>query len=112
LLAGIWAKVMGVNRVGVEDNIFEVGGHSLLAAQVISRVRDAFRVEIGLRSLFEEPTIAALARVLEEREHQSDALRLGSMILPVSRDSYRTRLSAQGSLAIPEAIKRGLKSAR
>jgi amino acid adenylation domain-containing protein len=61
ILAGIWAEVLGLSRVGPEDNFFELGGHSLLAAQVVSRVREALGVDVGVRALFDSPTPAALA---------------------------------------------------
>ena len=64
LLAGIWAEVLKVLRVGVNDNFFELGGHSLLAVSMISRVRDALGVDLKVRSLFEAPTVARLARTL------------------------------------------------
>ncbi|HEV7506854.1 MAG TPA: non-ribosomal peptide synthase/polyketide synthase [Thermoanaerobaculia bacterium] len=65
LLAGVWAEALQVERVGVDDNFFTLGGHSLLAMQVISRVREAFGVELPLRSLFERPTVAAMAAKVE-----------------------------------------------
>jgi alpha-ketoglutarate-dependent taurine dioxygenase/acyl carrier protein/NRPS condensation-like uncharacterized protein len=66
LLAGILAKVLGLDRVGIHDNFFELGGHSLLATQVISRMREAFQSEIPLRLLFEAPTVAALSESVEK----------------------------------------------
>jgi amino acid adenylation domain-containing protein len=65
MLASIWADVLRIEIVGVHHNFFELGGHSLLATQVISRVRDTFAVELPLRSLFEAPTIAEFASIVE-----------------------------------------------
>ncbi|HWW75929.1 MAG TPA: amino acid adenylation domain-containing protein, partial [Pyrinomonadaceae bacterium] len=68
VLCGVWTEVLGVERVGIGDNFFELGGHSLLATQVVSRIREAFAVEVSLRQLFDAPTIAGLAALLEELE--------------------------------------------
>jgi acyl carrier protein len=63
-LAGIWAQLLRLERVGVQDNFFDFGGDSLLAMQFISRVSGAFPVEIPLHDFFETPTIAELAEVI------------------------------------------------
>ncbi|MFI2352996.1 non-ribosomal peptide synthase/polyketide synthase, partial [Streptomyces sp. NPDC019443] len=65
LLAGIWAQVLGADRVGTTDGFFDLGGHSLLATQVISRIREAFRVEIPLAALFDAPTVRELAAAVD-----------------------------------------------
>jgi len=65
-LAGLWAGLLKLKTIGVYDNFFELGGHSLLATQVVSRMRKEFQVEITLVSLFESPTVAAMAEKIEK----------------------------------------------
>jgi amino acid adenylation domain-containing protein len=72
-LAAIWAEVLRLERVGVHDNFFNLGGNSLLGTQITARVRDRFRVELTLRSLFEAPTLAGLAAVIAERQPEPES---------------------------------------
>jgi len=67
----IWLELLALERVGIHDNFFSMGGHSLLATQVMSRVRQTFKVELPLRAIFESPTIERLAR--EIKKAQQDA---------------------------------------
>ncbi len=65
-LAGIWAQVLGIDKVGIYDNFFALGGHSLLGTLLLSRVCDAFQVSLSLRDLFEAPTVAGLAQIIKQ----------------------------------------------
>jgi amino acid adenylation domain-containing protein len=88
MLCGIWAEVLGVRGVGVDANFFEVGGHSLKATQVISRIRESFRVQLPLRTIFEAPSIETLAANVER------ALRAGERLTesPLRRVSRETAI--------------------
>src|SRR6185436_14206108 len=83
LLAGIWAEVLGLERVGVEESFFELGGHSLLATRVVSRVRELFGVDLPLRALFEGPTVAEVAARVEEMRRAE--LPVLPLVVPVER---------------------------
>jgi amino acid adenylation domain-containing protein len=67
LLAMIWTEVLGVERAGVNDNFFELGGHSLRAIQMVSNIRGVFGVEISIATVFDQPTVAGLAAVIESQ---------------------------------------------
>ncbi|NEP36781.1 phosphopantetheine-binding protein, partial [Moorena sp. SIO3B2] len=65
VLAEIWKEVLGIEQVGIHDNFFDLGGHSLMATQVVSRVRQTFGMELLLQSLFKYPNVATLAEEIE-----------------------------------------------
>lgn len=79
ILATIWENVLGVEKVGIHNNFFNLGGYSLLAIQVISRINQAFSVKITLRTMFEKPTIADLSDHIQTlvrlKESQSENIR-------------------------------------
>jgi acyl carrier protein len=66
-LAEIWANVLKLDQVGVQDNFFEIGGYSLLAAQLVSQARHTFEIDLPLRAIFETPTVEEMSLVIEER---------------------------------------------
>jgi amino acid adenylation domain-containing protein len=73
-IAEIWCQVLNIERVGIHNNFFDLGGHSLIATQVVSRLRDTFQVELPVRSIFESPTIAELAvAVVQNQIEQMDS---------------------------------------
>ena len=100
ILAGIWAEVLGCQQVGVHDNFFALGGHSLLGIQVLSRVRKAFQVEVPPRDLFEAPTVASLAEALVKYEAKPGQIatiaRVRQEIEKQSADDIRELLQAKG----------------
>jgi amino acid adenylation domain-containing protein len=67
-LAAIWAELLKVDAVGVDDNFFDLGGHSLMVFKALSRIRDVFAVDLPVQDFFENPTIAEIAKLLPDSE--------------------------------------------
>ncbi|MEG5026528.1 amino acid adenylation domain-containing protein [Microcoleus sp. AT8-B1] len=82
VLAGIWAEILGVEKIGLHDNFFiDLGGHSLLATQIISAVRDTFGVDVPMRSFFESPTASEQAAALVENPAQREKVENTAQLL-------------------------------
>jgi amino acid adenylation domain-containing protein len=111
LLAAIWAEVLERDRVGADDDFFALGGHSLLATLVVSRVKQTLGVSLPLRALFETPTLAGFARVVDEARPRDDAAeggRIGrrpreAQSLERLRDTLQTHAAPRDETAGPAA---------
>ena len=86
ILAAIWGDVLRLERVGITDDFFALGGHSLNATQVASRVREAFHVEMPLRTMFESPTIESLAKAISALQRVESTGEAPPPITSVPRD--------------------------
>lgn len=112
ILCGIFADVLKLNRIGIDDDFFSLGGHSLLATRVVSRVRSTLNVELAIRSLFESTTIAELAPRLRHRAHLREPLRVQDRPEPIPLSYAQQRLwflyrieGANPSYNIPLALR-------
>ncbi|WP_214477562.1 non-ribosomal peptide synthetase, partial [Mesorhizobium sp. dw_380] len=76
ILAGMWAQLLGVERVGRQDSFFELGGHSLLAVRLVNRIQQAFGLKLALTALFVAPSLAGVAAAVEEQLAGSGPLHL------------------------------------
>jgi acyl carrier protein len=85
LVANIWADVLGLEKVGSDDNFLELGGHSLLATQLVSRIRESFRIELPLRTIFDAPTLSVLALHIDAALRAARVLDAPA-IEPIGRD--------------------------
>jgi natural product biosynthesis luciferase-like monooxygenase protein len=104
-LTQIWAEVLGVERVGIQDSFVDLGGHSLLSLQLMTRIRETFQVELPLRALFESATVATLAEAIEQarrtaqRKQLSDEQRLRELLDGLSDEQVDALLNDPMMLA-------------
>ena len=71
----LWELLLGLEQIGIHDNFFELGGHSLLAIQLMSRLRDTFRVDFPVNCIFEAPTVAQLAAKIATMQAEKNLFR-------------------------------------
>jgi thioester reductase-like protein len=109
-VARLWAEVLGCAEPGVEDNFFESGGHSLVAARIVLRLREVYAVELPLQVLFEQPTVAGLAAAVEHALGRGGAggstagdLAADAVLAPEIRPEAGTEVSA-GLVRDPEQV--------
>ena len=107
VVAGIWTEVLKLERIGVHDNFFELGGHSLLATRVISRLRRAFGTDFPLRLLFDAPTIAGLATLIETTPRNQGESRFVPPLRPISRHGPLPLSFAQQRLWVLDRLEPG-----
>ncbi|MEI2579463.1 amino acid adenylation domain-containing protein [Scytonema sp. PRP1] len=81
-LALIWAELLGLEQIGANDNFFHLGGHSLIATQMLSRVREVFTVELSFHQIFENPTIGSLAQLIQQGQGDQQWQRLAIERIP------------------------------
>jgi len=89
VLIAIWSEVLGLDSIGTNDNFFERGGHSLMATQVMSRLREAFKIELPVRSLFENPTIESIGKTISFMRNSNGDFKIPPPITPVPDDGRK-----------------------
>ena len=110
ILAGIWQEILGVERIGVTDDFFELGGQSILATQLLSRLRQQLFIQIPLRDFFEAPTIAKLAEAITQSQYEQDEeeremlAELVSEINGLSDEAVKEMLQADEAESIEKAM--------
>jgi acyl carrier protein len=88
VLAGLWAEVLKIEKVGVNDNFFDRGGYSLLATRVTARIREAFGIELPLRTLFKTPILGELSKPIDTARQNLPA---GDRLSLASQEADRVR---------------------
>jgi acyl carrier protein len=108
VLRGVWAEVLDIAQVSIDDDFFEIGGHSLLAARLISRVRNRLKVEVPLQTLFRSPTPALFAASLLASSPDPTALeRIAKLVVSLSSlsDAEVKRMLAQSGAVVKEGVR-------
>jgi len=95
ILGGIWKVLLKQENIGIHDDFFEHGGHSLLATRLMTKLRMVFGVELPLRAVFDDPTIAGLARQIEIRQGAAEQLKDMPLVAVKARDAYPLSFAQQ-----------------
>jgi amino acid adenylation domain-containing protein len=111
-LAAIWCELLDVKEFSITDNFFDLGGNSLLGMQVLARIRRAFEVEVSVRSLFDGPSIVALAKAIEEARASGAVPRFAPLVPRPRPANGVDLLTAELSKLSPEQIEMLLQQVR
>ena len=90
-LAKVWQQVLGIEEVGIHDDFFQLGGHSLLITQLLNRLHTIYPIDIPIRSLFENPTVAGMARLVEDRYHEQVTAQVKPLVEQIREASKEAR---------------------
>lgn len=102
-LVAIWQDVLGITGIGIHDSFFDLGGHSVIAIQVISRLRKTFTLDLGMQALFEHPTVAQLAEVVAlARDQRPPSTR--PALKPLARAQARNTTASSGQAALTARV--------
>ena len=100
ILADIWAEVLLLPKVGINDHFLDLGGHSLAASQLISRVIQTFQLDLSLKGLFDAPTVAAMAIIITQ--HQANRVSEAELLQMMHEIEAMTEIEAQTQLTLTD----------
>jgi acyl carrier protein len=101
LVANIWEDILGLQQVGVYDNFLDLGGDSLQATQLVSRLRESFHADLSLRAFFETPTVAGVAQAITSLQAEQDdheALEILAMLEQLSEEEIAAEIQKRRDL--------------
>jgi acyl carrier protein len=102
VVAEIWQHILGIDKVGRDDNFFDLGGHSLLATRVVSHLREAFQINLPVGKLFEAPTVASIAAVITDiqaEQEDSEKIEILKMLAELSEEEVVAEINRRSDTA-------------
>jgi acyl carrier protein len=94
----MWSEVLDVDTIGINQNFFELGGHSLVATQLISRIRVKFSIELSITSLFDEPTVEGLTKIITDEQTKQEQITITPILKAKKKKTKQITLSDGGNI--------------